>query len=533
MLIKKLIPMLCLLAALQAGAQDSLLLRDYTVVKQDDPWVTAQNAAALTRFSHRNIMQAAMTVGGGKGGFVNYDESDDATTVDVSAESFYRFSPATVFFGAISYQNFSGRHMGGSAFINPERKPFDLVEDSLTNTGTKHRDTYRLSGGVGCKLTEQLALGAKVDYTAANYAKYKDLRHQNKLMDLILTAGVYAPLTDWLQLGANYRYHRNTESVLFGTYGTSDKVYKTLVSHAAFMGEVEQFGSEGYTDKSREMPLVTDISGFEVQIGSRWQGFSLFAAYGYDHGRGYYGRKSPYTITYTEHTTDAHHLQLQIACRHGSSKHELNFSTAYEALENEATTHSERQNTSGATYYEYFTPVKTADKRWRNGHADYHLLLGLNGEMASWELRAALDWMKRRQTAYRYPFYRTQDISNMEGQLSITHNMITKKGVWTVALKSGFQKGSGNPYEDMTYQTPSDKQPVPATMETCLQREYLYLTAPQISAGISVRYAFVLKSWPVRPFIGIALSQRKANSYSDCLIGRHHTQGAVSVGCTL
>ena len=98
--------------------------------------------------------------------------------------------------------------MTGSAFMQ-ERMPFNLVEDSLTNPGKKHRDTYHLVGALGVDIHQGMSVGARLDYTSANYAKYKDLRHQNKLMDLQLTLGGHVPLTDWLSMGADYTYHRN------------------------------------------------------------------------------------------------------------------------------------------------------------------------------------------------------------------------------------------------------------------------------------------------------------------------------------
>jgi len=514
-------------------AQDSLLLRDYTFVKQGDPWLTSQNAAALTRFTHQNMTLAECALGGARGGFINYHESDDITQLNMLAESFYRFSPRTVFFGSISYDNFSGRHVAGSAFVSPEHKPFDLVEDSLTNTGTKHRDTYQLTGGVGCQLTNLLAVGAKVDYTATNYAKYKDLRHQNKLMDLQLTAGVYAPLTSWLQLGAYYRYHRNTESIIFGTYGTSDKVYKTLVSYAAFMGQVEQFGSEGYTDKSREMPLVTDYNGVGLQAGLKRQAVSLFATYSYDRGRGYYGRKSPYTITYTEHHSNRHGLQTRLDYNEERTRHELSFNMDYEELENDATTHRELQNTSGATYYEYYTPVKTADKRWLDCGLHYILHLGIQQELPTWTLQADINWTKRRQTAYLFPYYRRQEIHHARGSLSVSRNIVKGDGVWSFTINGSYQKGGGSPSEDLTFQEPSDKQPQPANMVAYLQREYLYLTAAQFSIGGQAKYAFVLPNFGLKPYVRLSVSHLKANECNDYSLGRNRTEAALAIGCTL
>ena len=170
MLIKRLILPICLTVTMAIQAQDSLLLHDYTFMKQGDPWIGSPNAAALTRFVHQNMAQAELSVSGEKGGFTNYNGSDDATMLNANVESYYRYNQRTVFFGSMSYENFSGRHMAGSAFINPERKPFDLVEDSLTNEGTKHRDTYALSGGVGCRVTDGFSVGIKIDYTAANLA---------------------------------------------------------------------------------------------------------------------------------------------------------------------------------------------------------------------------------------------------------------------------------------------------------------------------------------------------------------------------
>ena len=286
-------------------AQDSLLLRDYNYVKQQDIWLSQPNLAALTRFATANIVEAEASLTKGNGDFVNYYESSNTLQGNIHMESLYRLNQRIVFFGAIKYNNWSGRNMTGSAFIIPERRPFNLVEDSLTNAGKKHRDTYQLTGGLGIDVWQGLSLGVRIDYTSANYAKYKDLRHKNKLMDLQLTAGFYAPVTPWLNIGADYRYHRNTESVEFATYGKGDKVYKTLIDYGAFMGIIEQFGNEGYTDKTREMPLFEDAHGGSLQLEVvPAEALSLYGSFAFSHATGYYGRKSPYTITYTNHYRD-------------------------------------------------------------------------------------------------------------------------------------------------------------------------------------------------------------------------------------
>lgn len=531
----------------------------YAFVKQSDPWLTCQNAAALTRYNYQNMAQAHLTFSGEKGGFTNYYGSDDVTLLHTGVESYYRYSQRTVFFGCITYENFSGRHMAGSTFINPERKPFDLVEDSLTNQGTKHRDTYTLTGAFGSSITDRLSVGAKINYTAANYAKYKDLRHQNKLMDLNLSAGLLYDINDAIALGAHYLYHRNTETIDFGTYGTSDKVYKTLVSYANFTGHLEQFGQDGYTDKSREMPLVTNYNGLGAQLSVHSAKFIVHSFYSYEHGRGYYGRKSPYTITYTDHHTDRHDLLLQAtfspSCR---SRHCLDFFMAFETLQNDANTYRELKNASTATYYEYYTPVKTADKQWRDYRLAYTLHLfprdcscrrvspadgsplsdrscrrvfpADGSTLPAWTFQAGINWHARRQTAYTFPFYRRQDISNYQPFASVCRNVLAKRGLWSFTLRGAYQKGSGTPYEDLTFQTPSDKQQLPPSMDACLYQEYQYLTAPQFSIGGSVKYTFIFPHTLLKTFAMVGLDHSKANQTAS-ETGRRHTTAAVTLGC--
>ena len=531
-MIRLLYILLSITVVIPVSAQDSLLLRDYTFIKQRDPWLNSPNAAALTRYDYQNMAQAELSLGGERGGFTNYYGSDDITHLNAGVESFYRFSPSTVFFGGMSYENASGRHMAGSAFINPERRPFDLVEDSLTNQGTKHLDTYHLTGGFGCTVANGFSVGMKLDFTAANYAKYKDLRHQNKLMDLQVTAGIYAPVTSWLGMGAHYQYHRNTESITFGTYGTSDKVYKTLVSYANFTGHLEQFGQEGHTDKSHEMPLVTDCNGLGVQFSIQNSPFSIFASYDYVHGWGYYGRKSPYTITYTEHHTDRHQFHVQVAHQISrTSTHRLDLAIDLETLQNDANTYRELQNASGATYYAYYTPVKTANKQWQDYRLAYTLQLGIREAMPTWTIEAAMNWMKRKQTAYIFPYYRRQNLHNTEGTLAVSRNIIANKGVWTVSLFGSYLKGGGAPYEDLTFQTPSDKQTVPPSMDAYLYREYLYLTAAQFSIGGNVKYAFVFPATRLKTYAKVSLAHRKANETNMYSNGQNRTQATLAIGC--
>ena len=529
----------CMLAY-HAGshAQDSLLLRDYRFVKQQEAWLTGPNAAGLTRYRSAAIAEAEVSIGMGRGGFVNYFESPKTLMLTAGIESFYRISQRTVVYGRMNYDNWTGRDMAGSAFIDPTRLPFDIVEDSLTNLGRKHRDTYQLTGAVGCQVTKGMAAGLRIDYTAANYAKYKDLRHKNKLMDLTLTAGLtFSPLPahrSLFTIGANYRYHRQTESVTFSTYGKGEKVYKSLIDYGNFIGRVEQFGNYGYTDKSREMPLFDEGHGLDVQLElTPADGLSFYNNFGFTHRKGYYGRRSPYTITFTNHHGNRYSYNALLSYRPSAGAlHQLTANIDAEVLRNNAETYREMQNEKGSYYYEYYDDVKTGDKRWVNTTLGYTGHYGICHELPTWTVRAVVTLMHRRQTAYCYPYLRRQRLSATGLTAEGTRHIAMRHGVLTVGASIGYSKGSGEPFEDDTFATPSDKQTPPAEMEAWLWQEYQYLTAPQYTVGGNVRYDFIVPGTRLKAHAALNIQHRKANNIYYEENGKDHTQMAIAVGCT-
>ena len=363
----------------------------------------------------------------------------------------------------------------------------------------------------------------KADYTAANYAKYKDLRHKNKLMNLDFTAGVLSSFNiqhSTLHIGLDYTYHRRTESVEFGTYGKADKVYKSLIDYGAMMGIVEQFGNDGYTDKTNEMPLFEDAHGVGMQFELRPShyshrindGLSLFAAASYTHATGYYGRPSQYTITYTDHDRNILTLQGRASYAFSASRFNLDVKYQSETLENRINTYRGLTNEYGATYYEYYDATKSGEKGWRNFDVDYTLHLGIRHELPTWTITAGYHWQQRDITAYLYPYYRQQQLNTSEIAASVTRNLDLMGGILGVTLNGGYQTGSGDPYHDGSFVTPSAKQPQPATMEAFLYSDYEYLTAKQYRLGLQLKYSFLFPGTHLNTFVRTAFDYRKATT---------------------
>ena len=506
------------------NAQDSLLLRDYRYVQQSSPWFTQRNAAALSLYNSRNIAEADLSLSHTSGSLTGFSGSPSLTTLQVAIESFYRISPRAVVFGSIGYNNQSGDDMTGSVFLQ-DRLPFDIVEDSLTNKGHKHCDSYHLTGGFSYSLSPALALGLKADYTAANYAKYKDLRHKNKLMNLDVTVGLMSTLNchlSTINLGLDYTYHRRTESLDFATYGKNDKVYKSLIDYGAMMGIIEQFGNEGYTDKTNEMPLFEDGHSGGLQVSFSRGAFTIFNALTFSHHTGYYGRKSQYTITYTDHGRDIFTEHVRLSYDISTSRYGLDIRYQNEKVKNRNNTYRGLVNENGATHYEYYDAVESGDKGWRNLDIDYTMHLGVRHELPTWTITAGYHWQQRDITAYLYPYYRQQQLRTNEWTASIVRNILLRKGVWNISLHGGYQKGTGDVYRDGTFVTPSDKQPQPATMSAFLYQDYQYLTAPQYHIGAQLKYTFLFPGTRLCTHIRAAFDYRHATINDETPSGLHN-----------
>lgn len=514
-------------------AQDSLLLRDYHFVKDADAWLTSRNAATLTRFASRNIADAQVWFSREKGGLTNFSDSPYATLAGATVESFYRISSKAVGYGLMSYENFSGKAMGGSVFIDTARQPFDLEEDSLTTLGKKHRDTYRLTGGVGIDIYRGLSVGARIDYKAANYAKYKDLRHKNKLMDMTLTTGVFWPIAGIVDVGVNFYYRRTTESVSFSLYGREDKTYVTFINYGPFTGETEQFANTGFTDKLREQPMVNNHNGIGLQLGLHiGSHLTLTNEATLAYREGYYGRRSEYTNSYAFHRSHIYDYQGRLAYKGERSTHYIDVTVSAENLVNHFESYREKRNDSGASYYEYYDPVKTANKLWVEGRVAYTADLGIHDELPTWTLTASCQWLHRKQTAYDYPYYRRQRIDSKEWGISATRHLLLRKGLLTMGLWGSFREGNGAPFEDFTFVTPSDKQTPSPTMDTWLYREYQWLTSAQYAVGGRVRYSFRFPATRMVTYAEASIGHRKANVTNAYSNGRDHTTVTLLLGCT-
>jgi len=501
--------------------------RDIAFVNNTCPWLTSDNGALLT-LANSSAAEAQATFSFEEGDLRNYDGAKRNIKWGGKAQAYVRLSPILMTYGSMEYQSNDGHQMTGSAFIDTRRLPFDLVEDSLANPGRKHKDTYKAEAAIGVQPLNWLAAGAKFNFTAANMAKYKDLRHKTTLMDLTLTLGATARHKA-VTIGGDFYYRRNSQSVNFSTYGKSDKDYITLIDYGIFSGQTERFGAEGFTDKSLEQPLITNNTGGGAQIKiDITPQLNVFAEIRATSISGYYGKKSPYTITYSEHDGNALKWTAAVTLRLTNSMHTLKGGFEKEKLANNITARKTLENEYGAYHYEYYTPVKAADKQWTTANADYIAYFGKNLQTS---VTAGVNILKRKQTVYYYPLLRRQDIGNTEGHISIEHNILLRKSRLTLQAGGSYRKGYGDIYSQETFQqapATTEETQIP-TMTEFLNQEYQYLTEPQYSVGGSVRYTFA--PLPKQPKL-MLYTEAAAKYANNKALGDRYAIN-ISIGCNL
>ena len=146
-----------------------------------------------------------------------------------------RHGERTSFTGSFSFEQVEGKEQFTSMFLEPGYFPVDVLEFTL---GDKTRQTYKLGGGLATTFAEEFVLGVKANYTAANYAKRKDIRHTTYGMDLQVEPTVAVVGDNGVGLSAAYIFRKRTETIDAEQVGAA-----TDQSYFAFLDKGMRYGT--------------------------------------------------------------------------------------------------------------------------------------------------------------------------------------------------------------------------------------------------------------------------------------------------
>ena len=505
-------------------------LPDFDFVKQSNVRLSSQNPTSLSYLLVDKISRATVSGVYQKGKLINYYQSDNSLKGKLEAESYYRIHPQVVMHGLVSYQYFNGENMGGSAFVDPTITPFNIVEYKDSNRGEKQKETYHLVGGISYEANSYLKIGANIDYTAINYAKRKDLRHRNKVLDLEITTGLSYNLNNSLEIGANYLYQKRVEGLYFNIYGTTDKSYASLIDYGSFVGRTEGFTNtgDGYTSGRTERPLVDRYHGVATQID--WQVVPKVSFHNqiyFKQRTGYFGIKSSSSVVYSNHSADIIGYNGAVSINEKRNLHNISFGVEQNKLSNFENVYNILNIEGGLSQVEYYGDNQMLDQKVVVANASYNLFLGIDNYVPKYEFNLAANLQQRNRTTSLYPYYRIQNLTFGTISAKAKQNIVRGKNIYTLGLGLSYTTGSGNVYNDGIYAQPSDTEKAPKTTLFNLNYEYEYLTKDRFMANPSFRYTRTLaNNQSVFAQLGYSIDYAPKVHY---LSQNHHT-AMLSVG---
>lgn len=476
-----------------------------------------ENASFLCGVNIPAVSSAEFFLNGFNGGFKNYYEGNGSLNFGFKVRSLYRFSDRVSAYGEISYEDFNTKSATGSVFFSPQETPFDILEQADTNAGKKKSEVYKITGAVSAKVWKKLSAGARFCYTAANYAKLKDLRCQNSLMDLTCTIGIDYDF-GVIKPGANYFYRRRNESLLFSTHGTADRNYNSIISYGCFLGLREEFGDAGFTNGAKQIPLFDDYFGGGLQFLTRiTDNLKFFCETSLQKRTGSYGKKSQYTTEFTTHNGKNLSSNGSLFFKVKNIQHALAYGLKYSKTDCYMNIYLTRTFDGGLSDYVYYGKTKISGKEYKALNIRYQCIFS-GSKKSVFKTETGTEFFGRNSYAVKYPFWRKQYLKSREFFASIqnTRTLSSEKEV-VFSLGFSMKKGSGKPYTDGIFTKNETLNEFPATQEKFLIQEYEFLCKPQIKAASGVKFSQKIFSGRIKGFISAnsQITRAKNTNFSN------------------
>ena len=500
-------------------------------VRQTTPWLRSSNAAGMNEMKIKKISEAELFFDKGNGQWVNYNESDNDLQAGIGAGSYFRLNQEIVLTGQIGYSFYQGQNMGGSYLIDPYHAPFDIVDLNEESRGKKRKETYHVMGGVSGRINKHWILGGKFDYHAINFTKQKDLRHTNHLMDLVISPAVVFEANDRLKLGIDYLYQRKNEGITYQTFGTTDKIYNSLISYGAFWGTKEEFGTNGYTKGNENKPLVDQFHQGDFQLEWNMSSrLSLFNEVGYKKRKGHYGVQSPHTIVNSNHNSDIVLNHTTFAMKYPTHHHYINVGFEWERLNNFENIYRYDNESGGLQDVGYYGQIKTGHKTCWNLNADYTLHLNMQNGLPAWVVNAGYATQKRSTRASYYPSYRIQQLHTHRYHLAAQYNLYKQKNQYSFLLAAQYGYGLGDKSADGTFTPDAEVQNPMQSHNNFLDQEFEYFTTRQMNYNLQAKYARKLKDSKIVGYCSINYNFAFAPKIQYIKGDRHHLL-SLKIGC--
>lgn len=522
--------LVCGLAAAQRPSDDAMPELHSVPCAFDNGWIMSDNVAGLSRLNLRQLTVTEALSRYESGQLRNISDAHDAWTVGASTHTHLRLDNLkrpTVLLGAISYSFTEGHKQNGSVFIEPEGKPFNIVAIDST-AGTKMLERYCIEGASVTQMG-QWQMGLSLRVASANFAKVRDARHRNKLLDLEVAVGALRRFGR-LTFGLSCDYRREVEGIRFGVYGQKDKIYKVLVDYGTLWGLPQEVGSSlGYANTSREQPFYEQRHGssFEVCFEPS-QGLSFMAEFRLRNRTGLFGQETIYSPIFMEHSAYDKGVRLRADVVRGGSHHILRAESGNHPMENFQRLFRVETDDAGGQRVNYYGKSQILDAQRHHLCFGYACRLGVDTLMPRWTIEASFLSHATKYKAMNASLYHRTVVRTNLYRISVQR--LVNVGANSLNIEGGFvlSDGYGKPSEQGQMDGTGASSTKLVEMTDMLMHDFGYRTANKYTYRIGAEYKMRLR----KALLGVRCQWQQTIA-EPTEIGLGRSRQHIDVGLTI
>lgn len=352
--------LVCLLLLCMASVATA---QTYDMIERRNPWNAGTNVTGIMMDSV-TTSYAELYGNNRHGDFHNSYEAAQSVSGGAIAKSITHLKGYSLT-GSFSFDRTSGKKMSGSMFIHPGFYPIDILEFT---PGSKDLQIYAFMGGIATDISPHWRLGGKIDFSAANYSKRKDLRHTNYRLDLTVAPGVMYHSGE-LAVGFSYLFNKNSESVKAEVIGTAETSYDAFLDKGLMYGTYEAWNGSGiHLNESgiNGFPVKELSHGAALQL--QWKDF--YGDMEYMHASGSAGERETIWFKFPTHRITSH---VSYRFKQGNKEHFLRLNLEWTHLVNHESVLG-KETANGVTTTHVYGSNRIFEKQVFSANPEYELI---------------------------------------------------------------------------------------------------------------------------------------------------------------
>lgn len=453
--------LLCMVSA--ASAQT------YDIIERRNSWNAGTNVTGIMMDSI-TTSYAELYGNNRHGDFRNSYEAGKSWSAGAVAKSITHLKGYSLT-GSFSFDQTSGKNMSGSMFIHPGFYPVDVLEFI---PGRKDLQTYAFMGGIATDIAPNWRLGGKIDFSAANYSKRKDLRHTNYRLDLTVAPSVMYHSGE-LAIGFSYIFNKNSESVKAEVIGTAETSYNAFLDKGLMYGAYEAWNGSGiHLSESgiNGFPVKELSHGAAMQL--QWKGF--YGDIEYMHSSGSAGEREAIWFKFPTHRITSH---LSYRFKQGDKEHFLRLNLQWSHLTNNENVIS-KETVNGITTTHVHGSNRIFEQDAFSANPEYELISPRGELCLGTELSAS-----KRLVTQMYPYVASEKMLCSRTYISgVLHT-----GRFDLKAAASFSTGDFTE-KSRTVETATEAGNPPYRLTDYYNLQNEYATATHATLHLGLRYHF-------------------------------------------